>query len=50
MKANDRLNSVSVFNIIGFHLSAKTATLFNLSLVFIFLLKLFRGQIYSAIV
>jgi len=39
MKANDRLNSVVV----------KTATLFNLSLAFIFRLKLFRGQIYSVL-
>jgi len=29
------------------NVSKRSATLFNLSLAFIFLLKLFRGQIYS---
>jgi len=31
------------------NVSKRSATLFNLSLAFIFLLKLFRGQIYSVL-
>jgi len=61
IKANDKLNSVAerfdtftsvIFKKMTLVNVSKTyylTTLFNLSLAFMFLLKLFRGQIYSVL-